>query len=250
MDRTGKPGTRHLALDELVSQLRQVLGAELDAIVLYGSAASGEQIAGRSDINVMVIAGSYAIDTLRTLGQTMRAWQEAGNPAVLMLTRAEWQGSADVFPMEYADILERHQVLHGVLPLDGIGVQASDLRLQVEQEAMGKMLRLRRGVMVASTDTERQQELLRASLSSLLVIFRAVLRLHGQVPSRDADDVIAAVAHLVGFSPDPFRSALALRKGTAIPATETASVLEGYVHGMAALVAYLDRFALPATPDR
>lgn len=231
-----------MTLDALVAQLRQVHGDGLQAAVLYGSAASGEEIAGRSDLNVLAIVSEVRLDTLRALGQTMRAWQEAGNPPVLEMTTAEWQSSADIFPMEYADILERHRVLHGALPLDGVAVKPGDLRLQVEQEAMGKLLRLRRGVMVAGTDSERQQELLRASLSTLLVIFRAVMRLHGEQPPRDAAQVIASVSRSCGFDGSPFERVAALKRGTAIPAGDTERVLAGYVAGMTALVAYLNGF--------
>jgi hypothetical protein len=225
-----------------VAQLRQVHGDALQAVVLYGSAASGEEIAGRSDLNVLALVNAIRLDTLRALGQTMRAWQESGNPPVLEMTTAEWRSSTDIFPMEYADILERHRVLFGTLPLEGVVVNARDLRLQVEQEAMGKLLRLRRGVMVSGTDTDRQQELLRASLSTLLVIFRAVMRLHGAQPPRDAEQVIAAVSTTCGFDGAPFERVVALKRGTALPASDTESVLEGYVSGMTALVAYLNGF--------
>jgi hypothetical protein len=185
--------------------------------------------------------------TLRTLGQTARAWQEAGNPPPLTFTVDEWTRSADIFPMEYADILERHRVLKGALPLDGIRVAPADLRLQTEHEAMGKLLRLRRGVMAAGTDGKRQAELLRASLSSLLVIFRAVLRLHATTPPRDAVQVVRSVATRCGFDATPFEQVAALVRGTALAEREIEAVLSGYVAGMESLVAYLDRFTLPAT---
>jgi hypothetical protein len=234
-----------MTLDDLVAQLRQVHGEALLAVVLYGSAASGEQVAGHSDLNVMAVSDTITFEAMRALGQTMRAWQEAGHPPVLELTTHEWRSSADVFPMEYADIFERHRVLFGTLPLEGVSVRLADLRLQVEQEAMGKLLRLRRGVMVAGTDSARQQELLRASLSTLLVIFRAVLRLNGERPPRDADQVIASVSRTCGFDAAPFSRVLALKRGTAIEVRDTQGVLEGYVTGMVALVAYLDRYTPP-----
>ncbi|MBL0169166.1 MAG: hypothetical protein IPP90_00345 [Gemmatimonadaceae bacterium] len=179
-----------MQLDDLVTQLTQVHGPSLVGVVLYGSAAGDEQVAGRSDLNVLVIVESLDMAALRALGQTARAWQEAGNPPPLLLTRREWVGSSDVFPMEYADILERHRVLAGTLPLDGLTVATADLRLQVEQEALGKLLRLRRAAMMAGTDVTRQRELLQASLSAMLVIFRSVLRLHGEQPPRDSAGVI------------------------------------------------------------
>lgn len=235
-----------MRLDDLVTQLKQVHGSALRAVVLYGSAASDEQVAG-SDQNVLVIVERLALETLRTLAQTTRAWQEAKNPPPLTLTVDEWLRSADIFPLEYADILERHKVLHGSLPLDGIKVQLADLRLQTEHEAMGKLLRLRRGVMTAGTDSKRQSELLKDSFSSLLVIFRGVLRLHAHTPPRDAVQVARAVATQCGFDAAPFERVAALVRGTALPERDTETVLAGYVAGMESLVTYLDRFIPPQT---
>jgi hypothetical protein len=235
--------SKTMTLDELVSQLRQAHGDSLQAVVLYGSAASGEEISGTSDFNVLAIVSSIRLDTLRALGQTMRAWQEAGNQPVLEMTIDEWRSSADIFPMEYADILERHRVLSGTLPLDGIVVSMTELRLQVEQEAMGKLLRLRRSIMLAGTDRERQQELLRASLSSLLVIFRAVMRLHGEAPPRDGAQVITSVSARCGFDGSPYQRVVALKRGTALANGETERVLEGYLSGMTTLVGYLNTFS-------
>ncbi len=238
-----------ITVDALVTQLRQVHGDALHAVVLYGSAATDEQVAGRSDLNVLVIVEAVELAQLRQLAQTMRAWQEAGHAPVLELTRAEWQRSADIFPIEYADILERHRVLHGAFPLEGISVHLPELRLQTEHEAMGKLLRLRRGVMVAGTDAEQQRALLQSSLSALLVIFRAVLRLHGHRPARDARQVITDVATQCGFDAAPFTRVHALVRGTALSNRDTETVLHGYVQGMAALVVYLDQFTPPAHAD-
>ncbi len=236
-----------MSLDELVTQLHAVHGAALRAVVLYGSAASDEAVAGHSDQNVLVIVNTMALATLRTLGQTVRAWQEAGNPPPLTLTIDEWNRSADIFPMEYADILERHRVLDGTLPLEGIVVRPSDLRLQVEQEAMGKLLRLRRGVMTAGTDVARQQELLRNSFSALLVIFRGVLRLYGEKPPRDAVAVIHAAAQRCGFNAAPFVAVAGMvRGGAKIADRESEAVLAGYVEGMDTLVLHLDRYTPPS----
>src|SRR6185437_1296044 len=154
-----------MTLDELVAQLRAAYGASLRSVVLYGSAASGEHIAKRSDYNVLVVVDSLDADRLAGASAASRAWADAGNPAPLTLTTAEWRGSSDIFPMEYADILERR-----------------DLRLQLEQEAMGKLLKLRQGVLASGNDPKRQLELLAASASAIMIIFRAVLRLAATRP--------------------------------------------------------------------
>ncbi|MEP6834955.1 MAG: nucleotidyltransferase domain-containing protein [Gemmatimonas sp.] len=236
-----------MTLDHLVAELSRVYAEGLRSIVLYGSAASGEQVEGRSDYNVLVIVDRIDRNRLQQLSDTSRSWIHAGNPLPLTLTQAEWARSADIFPMEYSDILERHRVLKGENPFAEIRVAPGDLRLQVEHEAMGTLLRLRAGVMKAGSDAKRQSALMQDSLSSLMVIFRGFMRLHGELPPRDTHLVAEFVAKRASFDVTAFARVIALgREGRAIPAADTEPTLDAYVAGMEALVAYLDAYHLPA----
>src|SRR5688572_5323101 len=193
-----------MTLEELVAQLQKVYGAQLRTVVLYGSAAAGEHIAKRSDYNVLVIVDALTMQHMRAEAAVSRAWGEKGNPPPLTLTLSEWRGSADIFPMEYADILERHRVLYGTPPFEGISVDRAHLRLQLEYEAMGKLLKLRQRVLASGGDLKAQIELLAASLSTIMVIFRGVERLHGAVPPTDYERLSGDVARRVGFDVTPF----------------------------------------------
>lgn len=233
--------------DELVAQLQKVYGAKLRAVVLYGSAAAGEHIPKRSDYNVLVIVDELTMQHMRAEAAVSKAWGEKGNPPPLTLTHDEWRGSADIFPMEYADILERHKVLFGTPPFDGITVDRAHLRLQVEHEAMGKLLKLRQGILASGGDAKAQAELLAASLSTIMVIFRAFERLHGAVPPTDYERLSRDVSKRVGFDVAPFERVVRhVRGGEKIGLADVPGVLEGYVNGMNRLVGYLDRYE-PAT---
>ncbi|HEX6573789.1 MAG TPA: hypothetical protein VF042_02370, partial [Gemmatimonadaceae bacterium] len=210
-----------------------------------GSAVAGEHLAKRSDYNVLVVLDAVSLDRLAAVGAILRSWAEAGNPAPMTFTTSEWRSSSDVFPMEYADILERHRVLHGVDVTEGISVSRSDLRLQVEQQALGKLLHLRRGAMAAGDDWKEQVALIEASLSALMVVFRGVVRLDGGVPSQDYAQLSDDVGRRAGFDSATFRRAVAHVRGSQkLERDETRSVLAGYMAGMEALVAWLDRFTL------
>jgi hypothetical protein len=232
-----------MTLDELVSQLRAAYGTALHSVVLYGSAAAGEHLAKRSDYNVLVIVDALDASKLAAASAASRAWAEAGNPAPLTLTTAEWRGSADIFPMEYADILERHRVLFGSSPFDGIAVDLKDLRLQLEQETMGKLIKLRQGVLASGNEGKRQVELLVASFSSIMVVFRSFLRLHREVPSKDNVAIVEAVARKAGFDAAPFAKVVRHMRGESeIDAAAATAVLDDYLRGMEKLVQYLDRY--------
>ncbi|HKW11499.1 MAG TPA: nucleotidyltransferase domain-containing protein [Gemmatimonadaceae bacterium] len=230
--------------EELVQQLRAAYGPELRSVVLYGSAAAGEHIPKRSDYNILVLLETLSMDRLRAAAAVASAWGEAGNPAPMTLTTREWRGSADIFAMEYADILDRHKILYGEDPFDGIRVDPKDLRLQLEHEAMGKLLKLRQGVLITGGDSKRQIDLLSDSLSTIMVIFRAVLRLEGGVPAKDNIAVSQAVARHADFDATPFERVVRHVRGEqSIGANEVGNVIAGYLDGMGKLVEHLDRFA-------
>jgi hypothetical protein len=232
-----------MTLDELVAQLKAAYGPTLQSVMLYGSAVAGEHIAKKSDFNVLVILDAVPLDRLAAVGAVLRAWSEAGNPPPMTFTSAEWKSSSDVFPMEYADILEKHRVLYGADATQGISIERSDLRLQVEQQALGKLLHLRRGAMAAGDDPKEQIALIEASLSALMVVFRGVVRLGGDTPSQDYVVLSEDVSRRAGFNALPFTRAVEHVRGTTkLKREDAGAVLAGYMAGMEALVAWLDKF--------
>jgi hypothetical protein len=232
-----------MKLDELVRQLQLAYGDALRSVVLFGSAVAGEHRAKLSDYNVLVIVDSLPLDRLRAVAAVSKAWAEDGNPPPMTFTTQEWRSSSDIFPMEYADILERHRVLHGDPPFDGIRVNPADLRLQVEHQTMGKLLQLRQAIMAAGGDSALQLDVLDKSLSTLMVIFRAVVRMNSELPSQDYEALTRSVAEKAGFSPEPFVRVIRHTRGTEKLRRDAASgILEQYLSAMESLVAYLDKF--------
>jgi hypothetical protein len=223
--------------EQLVEQLRAAYGPELRNVVLYGSAAAGEHIPKRS-------VDKLSLERLRAAAAVSSAWGEAGNPPPMTLTTHEWRSSADIFAMEYADIIDRHKVLYGENPFDGIRVDPKDLRLQLEHEAMGKLLKLRQGVLASGGDERRQTDLLADSLSTIMVIFRAVVRLERGVPAKDNLTLSQTVARNAGFDASPFERVVRHVRGEQpITPAEVGNVIAGYLDGMERLVDHLDRFA-------
>ncbi len=232
-----------MTLETLVSQLKGVYGETLRSVLLYGSAVAGEHLKKRSDYNVLVVLDAVPLDRLSAVGAVLRSWGEAGNPPPMMFTMAEWKSSADVFPMEYADILERHRVLHGIDVTEGVVVSRADLRLEVEQQALGKLLHLRRAAMAAGDDRGGQLRLLEESLSAIMVVFRGVSRLHGEIPPQDYSVLSVQVAGLAGFDPGPVHRIIEhVRGNRKVDKTEAGTILAGYMAEVEALVVHLNSY--------
>jgi len=173
---------------------------------------------------------------------------EAGHPPPLTLTEAEWRSSVDVFAIEHADILQRHKILYSAPPFDlkyGVTVSPRDLRLQLEYEALGMLLRLRGRVLTSDHDGAQRLETLVSGTSQVLVLFRAILRLRDEVPPADNEELCRKTAAIAEFDASPFIAVLGhWRGGKTLDASALDPVLETYHKGLEQVVAYLD--ALPA----
>ena len=227
-----------------MSQLRAAYGDALSAVVLYGSAAGGEHHEKRSDMNILVVAKSLSVSAMRAAGAVARAWGEAGHPPPLTLTEAEWRSSVDVFAMEHADILHRHKILYSAPTFDlkyGVTVSPRDLRLQLEYEALGMLLRFRGRVLTSDHDAAKRLDTLVSGTSQVLVLFRAILRLREETPPGDNDELCRRTAAVAGFDASPFIAALAHWRGKKTWTSHSwTNVLEGYHGGLEQVVAYLD----------
>ena len=130
-----------------------------------------------------------------------------------------------------------------------MAISREHLRLQLEQQAMGKLLQLRQGALLAGTDGGRQADLIAASISTILVLFRAVLRFKGESATGDGVAVVTRVAELGGFNPAPFVSGVRHHHGEArIKAGDAGAVLSQYLSGVERLNAYLDTFSTQEGP--
>jgi hypothetical protein len=227
--------------DQLVDRLRSALTDDLRAIVLYGSSVAGERLSATSDHNVLVIVDALPLGSLRAIGEATHDWVAEGNAPPLIFTVEEWRGSADAFPMEYADILEYHRILFGEPPFAGISVSRAHLRLQVEQDARGKLLHLRRALIAAERDGALHRQILEQTVSQLMVLYRGLLRLHGAPHPTDYEQLTREAARAAGFDAEAVLPAVRHARGTATVSDADAPIVaESYLGALEQLVRHLD----------
>src|SRR5580698_6789188 len=93
-------------ITEFVGRLKQAAGTNLECVVLFGSAASGEFHADFSDINILCVLRELSAATLAALAPTINAWTKQKFPAPLLFSRVELEHSTDVFAIEMLDICQ------------------------------------------------------------------------------------------------------------------------------------------------
>ena len=183
--------------EALTERLKTVCGTHLQSVILYGSAVAGDHLGKRSDHNILVILNQLDLEELRALAPVVRGWVKAGNLVPLFFTPESLVTSAAVFPLEIADIKDSHRVLFGEDLVSPLVVHAANLRLELEHELKGKLMKLRAQYLLVHGKPRQVTALMIRSLSTFLVLCRGVLRLYQpHVPARKMEALAALARHL------------------------------------------------------
>jgi hypothetical protein len=199
-------------LNELVEKVKTAAGTNLKSVVLYGSAASGEFHSEYSDLNVMCVLERLDATDLESMNPAGQWWASKGHPAPLVFTLEGLRAAADVFAIELLDIKRNRRVLFGEDVFEGLDVPMNLHRLQVERELRTNLIRLRQKYLAFSPKPKRVLDLMTASVSTFVTLFRHALISLGEQPPQANRDVADRSAQLLGFDARPFHALLDVRE--------------------------------------
>jgi predicted nucleotidyltransferase len=232
---------KKVSMESLAARLEAALGQNLVSLVLFGSAARGTHVEGRSDVNLLLIVQDASVTALHAATPVVAEWAKTGQPPPLIFAEAEWRASSDVFPIEIEDMREAHRVLAGRDPFEGVVTKRSDLRHLLEHEVRGKVLRLRTEYAAAAADGKALGRLLVHSAGTFFVLFRAALRLSGGVPPASHEALVRETAAATGLDATAFDWVLAALEGKNPPPLQPYDPIAGrYVDTMEKLADYVD----------
>ncbi len=230
-------------VEEFATALQEALGSRLVAFLLYGSAArgSGAHVPGHSDWNTLLIVDRVDDGLFALIASAVAAWTQGGHPAPILLSDAEWRASADVFAIEYEDMREAHRLLAGRDPWPGVTVQRADVRRQLEQELMVKLVRLRQAYAALRNHPKRLAGVVGGSMAGFLTMLRTTLRLAGRKPPAAPEDLVREAATLLGLPPDPLAELLGQARGRALKLSAGDPRAAAYLAAVARVAEFVNR---------
>lgn len=194
----------------LTTDLRRVFGSRLESLVAYGNLDEDE-------VRTLALVEALTFQDLAACVPLAGAWRKAGLAVPLLLSRAEFVRTLDVFPLEYGDIIARHLVVLGADPFVGVRVSDADIRRACEMQVKSHLIHLREGYLEGGAEPRAIATLIAASAASLQAVVANLERLDPGVAERAGvtpaltSEVAAAAASTIA---DP--SALLTRYLTAV----------------------------------
>ena len=206
-------GSTQAKLTEFVNRMKEIAAANLESIILYGSAARGNFRPDHSDLNLLCVLDSLTVAELGRAAPVVKWWcTEQKEPLPLFFTAEELHLAADVFSIEILDMKASRRVLYGADVIANIVVPMNLHRVQVERDLRTTVLKLRGHYFRAPGNAEELARVLRKSFSGVLVLLRHTLIALGEEPPVESRSVIARAAALTRSKADAFDAALELQE--------------------------------------
>ncbi|HUO61297.1 MAG TPA: nucleotidyltransferase domain-containing protein [Candidatus Acidoferrales bacterium] len=199
-------------IQEFLKRIRDAAGENLEAVILYGSAANGSYDPEFSDLNFLCLLRDTSFAKLNSLAAFARWWSGLKQPAPQLLSRAELEATTDVFTIELIDMQQHRRVLYGEDVIAALQIPRHMHRAQVEYELREKLVLLRQRALLADGNEKRLWELLVQSAPSFATLFRHALIVLGHPPSIDRRDAVKELSRFVAFDSTSISQVLDVRE--------------------------------------
>ncbi len=229
---------------EFSRKLEEIYDGNLESVILYGSAVGGDFSKKFSDFNLIVVLKDCAPGELAKSRKLVQKWMRKGNPAPLFFDPRHVETSRDVFPLEFIDIRDRHELLHGADPFARITVDQKNLRHQCESELKGKILHLRSFFSANGHRPRRMAKLMISLFPTFATVFRGVLILLGQEVPGARRDVVEKLSQYIDFNPNVFLDIINVRDGNTAAPRHAAAIeaFEDYLTALETITNFVDHF--------
>lgn len=193
------PAATHATLQALKEGLEKALGNNLAALVVYGSAARGGYVPEESDIDVIVVLDDTSLPELHKIAPLLMEARYRGRVEAMILKRAHLAPAADVFPLFYDDLKQRHVILAGADVFTGLEIADHHRRLRIEQELREARIRMRRAVVDALGSESTIAGVVARKVKQIRSPLHALLCLKGKECDDRLEPVLAAAGREYGI---------------------------------------------------
>jgi len=194
-------------------EMLKLHGDNIESIFVFGSATGKDFIPRKSNINLLLIFKKLALSDLKKSLKLVARGRKKKIIAPLFFTCKHVETSTDTFPLEFLEMKENHILLYGKDILEDLEISGDNIRLQCEQQLKGKLIRLRQAYLEIGLRKKGVESLLIESFTSLMPVFRNMLRLKGKEVPREKEEVLKELSSQFAVDEGVFLSILKDKQG-------------------------------------
>jgi hypothetical protein len=212
--------------------LQHIFGERLLAFVAYGQANA-------QPVPSLALVRAITAEDLDHCAARAASWHRDGCATPLLLTREEFAGSLDAFPIEYGEILDTHRVVFGADPFAGMTINADDLRRACEVQVRSHLVHLRENYIECRGRQSDVQALIAEAAPAFALLLRRLARLDG-MPAETHADLSAYAARRPGLDARTVGAVLALAGDHHASGVDAIRIYPAYLAAMDQLWKFID----------
>ena len=218
----------------VLQDLQHIFGGRLEAFVAYG-----EQNA--SPASSLALVQTIGADDLSACAARAAAWERSGYATPLLLTREEFTGSLDAFPLEYGEILDNHRVVYGADPFDGLTIRDEDVRRACEVQVKSLLVHMREDFVESRARPATVAALVADSAPAFAHLLRRLARLD-RAPCATVQELCAYAAGRPRLDARVVGDVLALAKNPDSAGVDAARLFPEYLAAVELLWGFTNRW--------
>jgi hypothetical protein len=236
----------------LERELREICGARLQSLVIYGQRTSASRTAkpdahghGDAAVRTMAVVDELSAPDLRACAARTASWHDHGLATPLIVATQEFARSLDAFPLEFGAIIADHVVVAGANPFETLRVDPTDIRRACEVQARSHLLHLREGYLETRGRGDALALLIVESAAPFASLITHLARLERPI----GDDAAAAARHAertLGVTPGTISTIVALVGTHEITSAQADEFFPPYLEAVEKLVRYVDGWSARA----
>lgn len=236
------PEKPEVVFEEFAADYQEIFSGDLLSVILYGSAARGEYVYKKSDLNFLIVLTDRGLSNLPKTLPLVEKWRKRAVAIPLFLNEAYLTTSLDSFPIEFFNITAHYKLVYGHDLIKGLTIQRSDLRRECERELKGKLLHLRQAYFITRGKRKELHKLFAVSFKSFFPLLPVILELIGvPVPDKRKEmmEIIIQKCQLQGTVFKQLWEIMEQKK--VLPEDETVLFWQRYVDQIQQLGIFVDR---------
>jgi hypothetical protein len=222
----------------VLHDLQHIFSGRLQALVAYGDANADAALS-------LAVVHAITADDLAACAARASAWRRAGCATPLLLTREEFAGSLDAFPLEYGEILETHRVIQGDDPFAGLTIRDEDVRRACEVQVKSLLVHLREDFIESRARPAHLAALVTESAPAFAQLLRRLAKLD-EAPCSSNQDLCAYAGSRPRLDPRVVGDLLALANNRDGAGVDAARLFPQYLAAVEALWRFTDRWKAAA----
>ena len=189
----------------------------------------------------LAIVGSVTADDLAACAARVSGWLRSGSATPLILSRDEFAGSLDAFPIEFGEIIDTHRALFGADPFAGLSIRPDDLRRACEVQVKSHLLHLRENYIECGGRPAAIAALVADAAPGFAALLRRLASLDDMPHDTDVE-IGAYAAARPGLDPRVVGNLIAIITSGSGAGVDAVRLFPAYLEAVEQLARFIDRW--------